>query len=404
MNTASDDSRIEPAWNPIERFAFRAAFAYFAMFGVFSLLDAGPGGRRVWAAVNGPIVGWFGRSILGLTPPNDSGAAWTIAQQIVSVAIAIAIAAVWTLVSRRVEYRRFHGWARMVLRYYVAVIVLIYGGFKVINTQFPPLTLEQISQPLGTMAPMGLLWSFMGYSPVYTMFAGLGEVTGAFLLFFRRTTTLGALILIGVMSNVALMNYAYDVPVKLLSTNLLLASLVLVAPDAKRLFDVLVRNASSSPANQSFAFPRWLARVRRFLKPILVVGATCVPLAFSWRLQSLFRDPPLYGLYEVREFTRNGVVAAPLVTDSTRWRAIIFSRPQTMSIRFMSDSLRTMSATVDTVAHNVVYRSRSGTNRRGEMRYEPTSDGLRFRGVDQADTIDVTLRRVDVEKTYRLVR
>ena len=164
----------------------------------------------------------------------------------------------------------------MALRYYVAVIMLIYGGFKVINTQFPPLSLEQLTQPLGAVSPMGLLWSFMGYSPAYTTFAGLGEVTGAFLLFFRRTTTLGALIVFAVMTNVALMNYAYDVPVKQLSTNLVLAAVVLVLPDARRLFDVLVLNASSRPADVSFAFPRWLAVVRPLARWRTLVGGTFV--------------------------------------------------------------------------------------------------------------------------------
>src|SRR5215207_1706316 len=119
MTITSNNSPGVLAWSPLERFAFRAAFAYFAMFGISSLLDGGPAGRRIWAAVNGPVVGWFGRFVLGLTGPNDGGAAWTIAQQIVSVVVAVAIAVIWSLASRRLEYRRFHGWARMVLRYYV---------------------------------------------------------------------------------------------------------------------------------------------------------------------------------------------------------------------------------------------------------------------------------------------
>lgn len=32
---------------------------------------------------------------------------------------------------------------RLVLRYYVAIVMLIYGAFKVIPSQFPPIALEQ---------------------------------------------------------------------------------------------------------------------------------------------------------------------------------------------------------------------------------------------------------------------
>ena len=98
-----------------------------------------------------------------------------------------------------------------------------------------------------TIRPMGVLWSFMGFSNVYQIFTGIGEALGSLLIVFRRTTTLGALLLCGVLANVALLNYTFDVPVKLFSTNLLLMAVFLAAPDAKRLFDVLVRNRPAAP-------------------------------------------------------------------------------------------------------------------------------------------------------------
>ena len=68
---------------------------------------------------------------------------------------------------------------------------------------------------------MGLLWTFMGASAPYQMLAGLAEVTCGMLLFWRRSRLLGALLAIGVMGNVVALNYCYDVPVKLFSTELL---------------------------------------------------------------------------------------------------------------------------------------------------------------------------------------
>ncbi|HVS63755.1 MAG TPA: hypothetical protein VMT85_09690 [Thermoanaerobaculia bacterium] len=82
--------------------------------------------------------------------------------------------------------------------------------------------LERLSQTIGESSPMGLLWNMMGYSRLYNLFSGGVDVLGGVLLLFRRTATLGALVAIGAMANVVLLNFAYDVPVKLYSMHLLL--------------------------------------------------------------------------------------------------------------------------------------------------------------------------------------
>ena len=240
--------------------------------------------------------------------------AWALAQQLAAILVAIAMAMLWSLASRRTEYDRLAGWSRIVLRYYVGVVMMVYGAFKVIPSQFPPLALDQLAQPLGSLTPMGLLWSYMGYSSVYTVFAGLGESVGGFLLFFRRTTTAGALILVAVLSNVALINYAYDVPVKQLSTNLLLASMLLAAADARRLIAVFALNAATMPADQTFAFRPKTLRVRRWLKPAVIGLATIGPFAGSFFVHAnLVRRPPLYGVYRVEHF-------GEMARSFRRWR------------------------------------------------------------------------------------
>ena len=89
---------------------------------------------------------------------------------------------------------------------------------------------------------MGVLWSFMGASLAYTIFAGATEVTGGLLLVFRRTASPGALVSFAVLANIVALNFCYDVPVKLYSVNLLLMAAFLAAPDATRLANALVLN------------------------------------------------------------------------------------------------------------------------------------------------------------------
>jgi hypothetical protein len=87
----------------------------------------------------------------------------------------------------------------------------------------------------------------MGASRPYTIFAGLGEVLGAVLLIWRPTATFGAWVSIAVMTNIVMLNYCYDVPVKLYSTHLLLMAVLIVVPDLRRMWNVFVQNRATEP-------------------------------------------------------------------------------------------------------------------------------------------------------------
>ena len=141
---------------------------------------------------------------------------------------------------RRAHYARLQQWLLVYLRFAVGTIMIGYGLAKVFHTQFPAPTPAKLEQPYGDASPMGLLWTFMGFSGPYNVFTGLAETVPALMLFFRRTATLGALLLVAVMTNVVVLNFCYDVPVKIFSTQLLLASLYIAGPRLVALFDVLI--------------------------------------------------------------------------------------------------------------------------------------------------------------------
>ena len=99
---------------------------------------------------------------------------------------------VWTLLDRkRQEYRTLHEWLRIYVRYALGFTMLGYGMDKVFALQFNSSLPGpgRLAEPLGNYSPFALMWTFMGYSKPYTIFAGVGEVIGGVLLLFRRTTT-----------------------------------------------------------------------------------------------------------------------------------------------------------------------------------------------------------------------
>src|SRR4030095_1955546 len=103
-------------------------------------------------------------------------------------------------------------------------------------------------------------------------------------------------------------------------------------PECRRLISVFVHSRPAEPADLSFTVPRCLQLARRYLKPTIVAIAMCGPLVASAFLSVRLRErPPLFGIYQVDRFVRNGDTIPPLKTDSTRWERVVFGRAGVMS-------------------------------------------------------------------------
>ncbi len=91
------------------------------------------------------------------------------------------------------------------LRYSCAFLLYMYGVSKLAHLQFH-LTPETARRPIGSMTGYELTWYYYGYSRVYACILGLTQVLGATLLLFRKTTLVGAAMMIPVMANILLID------------------------------------------------------------------------------------------------------------------------------------------------------------------------------------------------------
>jgi hypothetical protein len=323
-----------PAWSLGKRIAFRFLASYIFLYSLPFPVDALIAERSAvptwYSELWDPAVNLLGGA-LGVdqelsTVDNGSGdRLGNYILLLVFLIVAALATLAWSILDRRRrDYTHFHDFLRVWVRYMLAATMLSYGFAKVWPLQFQTPGYARLLQPYGESSPMGLLWTFMGASPEYRIFAGLGEVIGGVLLLWRRTATLGAIVVAAVMLNVFMLNMAYDVCVKLFSAHLVLAAVFLLAPAARRLVDVLVLHRAVPAASiDPPPAARWRMRVNLATKVLFVVIMAYSQLAPVLKAHRELRASSLPsevgGIFDVEELRRAGEVAPPLLTDADYW-------------------------------------------------------------------------------------
>jgi len=388
---------IEP-WSLVKRVAFRLVYLYW----VFYLLP-----------VSRPLAPWVAIHIFHLSgavatyrPTGSGDTTLDYIQNLIVATLAVAGALVWSILDRqRQSYAKLHPSLILLLRYSLAFILFGYGFAKVFPLQFPYPTFTRMLEQFGDFSPMGVLWSFMGASPAYTFFAGLMELLGAFLLLFRRTATLGCLASAGVLLNIVVLNFCYDVPVKLFSTNLFLMAATIAAPDAMRLVRLFVLHKpcdALSVAGPVFE-QRWMGLAGVGLKTVVIVAAVGgqVYSGYSQYRNDVLQParPPFYGIYDVERFVRDGKEVPPLATDSGRWRTLMASYPALIQIKMMDDVISFFQAKYEAGDSVSLRGAATGTL----MYSRPDADHLMLTGKLGTEALEVKLVRVDPRTRFLLM-
>jgi hypothetical protein len=412
-------------WGPVKKLLFRFAFVYLVLYNIPSLLgylhldpiDAWY--SRIWR----PLVPWVAKHVFNVIITADGGgdSVFTYVQLFCFLVIAIAAALIWTLLDRKRRSdpndrndpndARLYEWLRVYVRFVLAVTMIEYGAWKVFPSQFMAPAADRLMQPLGDSTRMQLLWTFMGSSVAYTVFTGLAELVGGLLLTLRRTTLLGALICIGALSNVVMLNFSYDVTVKQLSTHLLLMAVFLAAPDLRRLANVLVLNRSAEPEEVRPLFQRkGLARTAAACATAFILVETGALLYGSYRDlvdygSEAASKSPLYGMWTVEEMVVDGKIRPPLFTDAKRWRRMFFTTPGRLVIQLMSDAHERYNLVHDETKRTLILSRRGDPNSKTTLVYrQPQPDVLFVEGPFDGHNVQARLRRTKPPKFLLVTR
>ncbi|GAS92317.1 DoxX family protein [Mycolicibacterium brisbanense] len=403
-------------WSNVTKTSFRFCFIYFGLFCLlfaqitFAFLGVVgqwlPESAVMWQmTVLGPVLSWVGRSVFGVdavlhldSGSGDQAAIWVMVFCL--LVIALVGTAVWSLVDRgRRDYARLWAWFLTFVRLCVAGQMLFYGFAKLIPTQMPSPPLTALLQPYGNFSPASVLWLQVGTSQPYEMALGAAEVLAGLLLFLPRTATLGALVALASMAQVFLLNMTFDVPVKILSGHLLLMSLVLLAPQLRRLTNLFVLQRPSEPVSQPELFGTERAN-RRVATAQAVLGAW-VAIGCVWTCWQAWHQygggsakPELYGIWAVREFSVDGTSLPPLTTDQTRWQRVVFDKPGAVTYQRMNGDL--VDATAD-ISADTIRASEPGGHVLAELTVSrPTEQQLHLTGTLQGRRVAMTLDQVDL--------
>jgi uncharacterized membrane protein YphA (DoxX/SURF4 family) len=361
---------VSTGWGVGRRVGFRFGILFGALLAFPFPIGTIPRTEGLRDLLNAPLdaaVRWFAQSVLGLAAPSNiatgsSDTTWHYLQLLVIAILAALGTIVWSAVDRRrTAYPRLAAGAATVLRYYLVSVMLFYGVGKILKLQFPDLTPGWLDRRVGEMSPMGFLWTFMGYSRPYTVFAGLAETLGAVLLLWRRTATLGALVVVAVMTNVVVLDFCYDVAAKLYSLQILIIAGLIALPGARRLMAAAMGRAVPEVPPRARMSPPW-ERARRIGK-IAMLSTLAGNLYLGFRGE-VHRDTPvheLYGTWIVDSFVADGVEHPPLTTDPERWRAIS-ANPTRLWISAMTGAREGGSLQVD-AAHRTITLERSDLER-----------------------------------------
>ncbi len=193
---------------------------------------------------------------------------------------------------------------------------------------------------------------------------------------------------------------------KLGALNLLLMAAFLLAPDLRRLADLLVLQRPTAPKNVAPLppGPRW-RRVGAFVLKTVVIGylmisttKTCLDRWWQFdRIRTMY-EARQSKAYEVDDFVRSGRPVPPSPNDSSRWQSLAFG-PQGAVVITMDD--RSYPVDYDAARQTVAVPSGDRRTSLGVLACSrPDADHLVLTGTLANESLIVILHSLDPKRYF----
>ncbi len=261
----------------------------------------------------------------------------------ISLVFALIGALIWTAFDRkRKSYHILYYWIRVVVRYRAGIGIIGFGFTKLFPTQMPYPSLGLLNSNFGDFTAQKIYWLSVGVVPWYQVFGGVVEIVAGAMLFFRKTSTFGAILLAAALGDITFVNYAYDGGVHVYAFYFVLLGLFIAADDFPKLYNLLILERYTVPFRLYPDFRKpWLKYTRITLKVLTFViffGVLTYTEVINFKYDP-YKQPAtagvkkLRGNYRVSEFKINGEVVPFNPLDSTRWQEATFENWTTLTFK-----------------------------------------------------------------------
>jgi hypothetical protein len=427
------------AWTDWEKRLFRFFFLFFILQALPLSVDFF---KTVfgfnWLHISYGDIFNLSRLSAKFIPGADSLVNW-----IIVALIALIGAVAWEKSKyKNINYDRFYYWLRVVVRYRLAIGIIGYGFIKFFLLQAPFPSISNLNTSYGDFTDWKIFSMSLGIVPSYEAFLGGIEILAGLLLFFRKTATIGAGIILVFTGNVFISNLAYEGGEYVYAIYLITFALFVIWFDVQRIYNLVSLERPTAPNSFKPHFTGQTKTLRLTLKSLIIFFFVFL---YGFKTYSGFHHDPYQfprtkglaraaGIYNVSEFRINGHILPYAAVNPLRWKDVVFEKWATISVRsdrgvivdsanyeqiFKNDKDRDYelagtagrhyySYTVDSVNHVLLLDNKNPHYKGEQLRLNysrPDSVTVILSGIDQhRDSIYVVLNKINKKYPLKLSR
>ncbi|WP_265132178.1 hypothetical protein [Chryseobacterium oranimense] len=273
---------------------------FFLLFILFFPLDfLGDFQKETSLLVFGNLTNWISKEIFKTGNARIDFSSDSISM-LVMVFVLLILSFVTALLLKRRFSRQILFFSKEIVIVYLAVVLMKYGLDKAFKAQFYLPEPNILYSRFGNLDKDILFWSVMGTSRFYSISTGIVELLASLMIIFRKTRVLGLLISVGILVNILLINFGFDISVKFFSLILLSMAVFALKDEWFPLYRFLILKQKvqlEETEPDTKALPLWI-----FLRTAFI-GFSVVTILFPYVNNGNYNDdlakrPFLHGAFE----------------------------------------------------------------------------------------------------------